>query len=443
MSDHHTIFALASGGGRAGIAVYRLSGPAAAAALQALSGRPLPPPRRAQRRRLVDAAGLVIDEGLVLWFPAPASFTGEDVVELQLHGGRAVAAAVGDALLGLGLRPAEPGEFSRRAFAAGKLDLTQAEALADLVAAETAAQRRQALAQMDGALGRLYDDWRQRLLRAQAHLEAEIDFAEDDLPGGLSEAARQALAELAGQIAAHLADGGRGERLRDGLSAAILGAPNVGKSSLLNRLAGREAAIVAATAGTTRDVIEVHLDVDGFPVTLADTAGLRAAAEAVEEEGVRRARARAETADLRLVVFDATALPALDPASLALVDDGALVLFNKCDRWTGVLPASLAGRPVQAVSAASGQGLNEVLHAMGRRAGQLLDGGGAPALTRARHRRALEDSLAAIRRALDEGLPELVAEDVRVATQALGRITGRVDVEEMLDVIFREFCIGK
>lgn len=438
-----TIFALASGAGRAGIAVYRLSGPLAGDVLCRLTARPLPAPRLAARRRLVDGQGAVIDDGLVVWFPGPASFTGEDVVELHLHGGRAIAAALTEALLALGLRPAEPGEFSRRAFEAGKLDLTQAEAIADLVAAETAAQRRQALAQMDGALARLYDGWRERLLRCQAHLEAEIDFAEEDLPGGLAEGARRAVEALADEMAGHLADGRRGERLRDGLSIAILGAPNVGKSSLLNRIAGREAAIVSSLAGTTRDVIEIHLDLAGFPVVLADTAGLRDTAEAIEEEGVRRARRRAETADLRLVLFDGADLPVLDQASLALVDGRTIPVVNKADALREAVPSEIEGQRVMAVSAHSGEGVDALLAVLADRAAALLETGGAPAMTRARHRVALEEAEAALRRALIAALPELAAEDVRVATRALGRITGRVDVEEMLDIIFSEFCIGK
>ncbi|PKU21775.1 tRNA uridine-5-carboxymethylaminomethyl(34) synthesis GTPase MnmE [Telmatospirillum siberiense] len=443
MAPMKTIFALASGVGRAGMAVYRLSGPAAGRTLVDLTGRPLPEPRRACRRRLCDAAGDVLDDGLVLWFPAPRSFTGEDVVELHLHGGRAIARALTEALLAAGLEPAEPGEFSRRAFMAGKLDLTQAEAIADLVDAETTAQRRQALRQLEGSLSGLYDDWRERLLRCQAHLEAEIDFSDEDLPDGLGEAARTALAALGEEIGRHLADGRRGERLREGLSVAILGAPNVGKSSLLNRIAGREAAIVSSIAGTTRDIIEVNLDLSGYPVTLADTAGLRDAAEAIEEEGVRRAKARAEIADLRLVVFDAAALPALDPVSLALVDGRSLIVVNKSDLASVTLPERIEGYPVLAVSAENGDGVDGLLAALGEKASELLDGSGAPVISRARHRRALEETETALRRALEASSAELAAEDIRLAGRELGRITGRIDVEEMLDVIFREFCIGK
>ncbi|MDR3439598.1 tRNA uridine-5-carboxymethylaminomethyl(34) synthesis GTPase MnmE [Telmatospirillum sp.] len=442
-SARSTIFALASGVGRAGVAVYRLSGPEAGRALESLAGGPLPPARQACRRKLYGTDGELVDDGLVLWFPAPHSFTGEDVVELQLHGGRAVASAVTEALLDLSLRPAEPGEFSRRAFEAGKLDLTQAEAIADLVAADTAAQRRQALGQLGGGLGHLYEDWRQRLLRFQAHLEADIDFSDEDLPGGLSEGARDGLAILAAEIDRHLADGGRGERLREGLSVAIVGAPNVGKSSLLNRIAGRDAAIVSSQAGTTRDVIEVHLDLGGYPVVVADTAGLRDTAEVVEEEGVRRARARAESSDVRLVVFDAELLPELDDSSLGLVGEGSLVVVNKGDRAGREIPETIAGQAVLLVSALDGAGIDAMLTALQARAAAILDGTGAPAITRARHRVALEEAVAAIGRALAAPLAELAAEDVRMAVRAIGRITGRVDVEDMLDLVFREFCIGK
>ena len=428
------IFALASAAGRGGVAVYRLSGPGTAEAVKALTGRDLPAARQAVFRT-ISHQGEVIDRGLVIWFPAPHSFTGEDVAEFQLHGGRAVSQALAEALLALGLRPAEPGEFSRRAFHSGKLDLTQAEAIADLVEAETAAQRRQALRQMDGALYRLYEDWRDQLLRIQAHLEADIDFSDEDLPGGLTAAARDRLLDLAGTMARHLADGHRGERLRDGLHVAILGSPNVGKSSLLNLIAGREAAIVSAQAGTTRDIIEVHLDLGGYPVVLADTAGLRETSEAVEEEGIRRALARAEAADLKLVVLDATQEP--DPSVMALVDRQTLVLLNKADLGNKL---SVRGVPV---SAKTGQGLDELLAELTRHAAKALEGSGAPALTRARHRAAIEAAVENLHRALQATLPELAAEDVRLSTRALGRITGRVDVEDMLDVIFREFCIGK
>ncbi|PWC32266.1 tRNA uridine-5-carboxymethylaminomethyl(34) synthesis GTPase MnmE [Azospirillum sp. TSO35-2] len=439
-----TIFALATAPGRSGVAVVRVSGPGAGSALAALTGRSLPAPRRAVLTHLRDpATGDALDDALVLRFTAPASFTGEDVVELHLHGGRAVVTGVVEALGALpGLRLAEPGEFTRRAFENGKLDLTEAEAVADLIDAETMAQRRQALRQMDGALGRLYDGWRERLTRALAHIEADIDFAEDDLPGGVADAVRPVVAALADEIAAHLNDGGRGERLREGLHIAIVGAPNAGKSSLLNALARRDAAIVSARAGTTRDIIEVHLDLGGYPVVLADTAGLReAAADEVEEEGIRRARDRAARADVKVAVFDATALPDLDPATLALIDGDTVVVFNKTD-LAGPVDVRPDLSPVL-VSAHTGAGLKELEERLTAFSADRLAIGSAPSLTRARHRAALTECRESLLRALDASLPELAAEDVRLASRALGRITGRVDVEDLLDVIFRDFCIGK
>jgi tRNA modification GTPase len=438
-----SIFALASGGGRAALSVYRLSGPEAGPALQALIGGDLPPPRLASLRVLRDRWGQQIDRGLVLWFPAPHSFTGEDVVELHLHGGRAVSQAISAALLDFGLRPAEPGDFTRRAFEGGKLDLTQAEAIADLVDADTSAQRRQALAQLEGSLGQLYESWRLELLRAQAHLEAAIDFAEEDLPADLIVSSQRALGDLAGRIKGHLADGGRGERLRDGLRVVLLGAPNAGKSSLLNLLAGRDAAIVSSTAGTTRDVIEVSLDLGGYPILLADTAGLREGAEEIEREGVRRARERADAADIKLLVLDGALWPQLDAESAAMLDQRSLLLLNKADLVEGETPDTVLDHALIGISAKTGQGIERLLERLAAAAEEHMAGSGAPALTRARHRSALIDAEAALRRAQKQTLPELVAEDVRVAARAIGRITGRVDVEAMLDIIFREFCIGK
>jgi tRNA modification GTPase len=435
-----TIFALATPPGKGGVAVLRLSGSDASAALQALTGASLPTPRRATLHRLRDPqSGDTIDQALVLWFPAPASFTGEDVVELHVHGGRAVATALSEALSRLpGCRPAEPGEFSRRAFENGKLDLTEAEAIADLVAAETAAQRRQALRQLDGELGTLYETWRGKLLRALAHLEAEIDFSDEELPEGMAAAVLPVLGELYAAITAHLDDAGRGERLREGAQIAIVGPPNAGKSSLLNLLAKRDVAIVSAQAGTTRDVIEVHLDLGGWPVTLADTAGLRETADEIEREGVRRAEQRARGADLRLVVLDAAA--AETPAILQkLIGPGDIVVLNKID----LAPAAKIPAEALALSVRTGTGVAELLALLQQRVAALLDGGGMP-LTRQRHRLALEECLAALKRAqAQKALPELLAEDVRLAARALGRITGRVDVEDMLDIVFREFCIGK
>jgi tRNA modification GTPase len=440
-----TIFALASGAGRAGLAVIRVSGPEAGAALTALTGREAPVPRRATRVAVGDPiSGDALDEGLAIWFPAPASFTGEDVAELHLHGGRAVAASVLDALGSCpGLRPAEAGEFTRRAFENGKMDLTAAEGLADLVAAETAAQRRQALRQLQGELGARYEGWRGRLLGALAHLEAVIDFSDEDLPGGLETAVHGEISALAEEITGHLRDDRRGERLRDGVYVAIIGPPNAGKSSLLNRLARRDAAIVANTAGTTRDVIEVHLDLGGYPLVMADTAGLRAGGDAIESEGVRRARERAARADLKLAVFDREAWPELDPHTAELVDGDTVVVINKIDLGPVEAAPVVGDRPAFGVSALDGTGIDEMVAELEKEVAARCLPSGSPALTRVRHRAALEDCREGLRRAGGAEEAELAAEDLRLAARALGRITGRVDVEDILDVIFRDFCIGK
>ena len=432
-----TIFALASGAGVSGVAVVRVSGPQAGAAVTALTARPLPSPRQAALRRFRAADGRDIDQGLVLWFPGPASFTGEDVAEFQIHGGRAVVQAMLAALARLpGLAPAGPGAFTRRAFDNGRLDLTQVEGLADLVAAETEAQRIQALRQLDGELGRLVEDWRQALVLCLAHLEAAIDFVEDDLPDDLIDGLRPRIEALAAVISVHLAQARAGERLREGLTVVILGAPNAGKSSLLNRLAGREAAIVSSIAGTTRDPIEVHLDLDGLPIVLVDTAGLREAGDEIEAEGIRRAEARAARADLRLLLLDATA-PETHAELSARFDSDTLLIINKADLGAVRAPGALA------ISARTGEGIDALVAAIADKArGRLTPG--AAALTRERHATALRDCLAALRRFLEAPEdPELAAEDLRLAARALGRITGRVDVEDILDVIFSEFCIGK
>ena len=426
------------------LAVVRLSGPRAGDAVEQLTRKALPAPRRMALRTLFDpSTGEAFDKGLVAWFAAPNTETGEPMAELHLHGGRAVVGAALDALAGLGFcRLAEPGEFTRRAFENGKLDLTEAEGIADLVAAETAAQRRQALLQMAGALHRLYEGWRARGLRALAHLEAAIDFPDEDLPEGLADEVRVAIAGLQTEIAAHLADR-RGERLRDGLSIAIIGPPNAGKSSLLNLLARREAAIVSETAGTTRDVIEVHLDLGGWPVVLADTAGLRESDDAIEQEGVRRARARAAAADLRVLVLDASddwrrEMQAITGTTERWAPARDIVVVNKTDLVAVDDPA------VVALSTRDGTGLPRLLARLEASAeASMQEGAGAPPLTRARHREALLDCQASLLRALQAPEVALAAEDLRLALRAIGRITGTVRLDELLDVIFRDFCIGK
>jgi tRNA modification GTPase len=485
MSEHarHTIYALSSGRPPAAIAVIRISGPATREALKAVIGK-IPQPRAATLGRVRGFEGEIIDEALILWFPAPHSETGEDVAELQLHGGRAVVASVFAALSRVpGLRPAEAGEFTRRAFENGKLDLTAVEGLADLVLAETESQRRLAFRQMRGALGNRAENWRGQLIQALALVEARIDFSDEaDVPQDLVTPALQIARALGDEIASVLADGGRGERLREGLVVAIAGPPNAGKSTLLNRIAKREAAIVSPYAGTTRDVIEVHLDLGGLPVTLLDTAGIRETHDPVELEGVRRARERANTADLVLWVIDpgdraSPALAVRASAEKPAVTAPVWVIRNKIDltrrsergvqsyrrnepdcqinkplrnvvndRLAGTSEFGFSGsEPAFDLSAKSGEGFDALLEQLTKHAETYLVGAESALVTRERHRRALEDVVVALRRASrgDPDREDLLAEEMRIAAQSLGRLTGRVDVEDVLDVIFRDFCIGK
>ena len=450
MSQRTTIFALSSGRPPAAIAVVRISGPRARFGLETLAGR-VPEPRRALLARVRDpVSGENIDSGLILWFPGPNSETGEDVAELQLHGGQAVIAAVFAALGRLdGFRPAEPGEFTRRAFANGRLDLTEVEGLADLIYAETEAQRRQAYLQFAGRLGDRAETWRRRLIEGLALVEARIDFSDEaDVPQELVGPALDTARELRNEITAALIDEHRGERLRAGLVVAIAGPPNVGKSSLINRLARREAAIVTPFAGTTRDVIEVHLDLEGYPVTVLDTAGVRETEDPVEQEGVRRARARAAAADLVLWVVDAT-----DPMSgwASIQGNGtkrAWTVRNKTDLIDSETQQSERSPDAEvfAISALTGAGMDELLAALTEFVRTALVPQDEILITRERHRHALRETVEALDRALAGGATqgeEVLAEELRLAGRALGRLTGRVDVEEVLDVIFRDFCIGK
>ncbi len=433
-----TIFALSTAPGRAGVAVVRVSGPEAARALEALARKPAPPPRNAAMAGFFDGSGKLIDRGLAIFFQGPASFTGEDIAEFHVHGGRAIVGAMLGTLAALGLRPAEPGEFTRRAVEHGKIDLTKAEAIADLVDAETEAQRLQALRQYDGVLAELYEGWRADLIRAGAWAEAAIDFSDEELPADTISRTRAAIAAILRDIRGHLDDARRGEVLREGLHLAVIGPPNAGKSSLVNALARRDVAIVAEVAGTTRDVIEVRMDLGGYPVILADTAGLRDTAETIEAEGVRRARARAEAADLVLLLLDGSTA---DPfAGLPEGMRGDLVVFNKSDLpW----PAKRGGI---SISLKSGDGIDAMIDALTAKVRERLERPAeAPVLTRARHRHALDDAARSLKHALaaPDDQPELMAEDLRLALRSIGRITGRVDIEDVLDVVFRDFCIGK
>ena len=452
-SDRDTIFALSSGRPPAAIAVVRISGPRARVALEQLIGR-VPQPRRASLARVHDpATGDVIDEGLALWFPGPNSETGEDIAELQVHGGRAVIAAVLAALAKLaGLRHAEAGEFTRRAFENGRMDLTAVEGLADLVAAETEAQRRQAYQQLRGLLGERAETWRQRLIEALALVEAGIDVSdEDDVPKDMMARALELIRPLAEEISK--AGAGQGERLREGLRVAIAGPPNAGKSTLFNRLARREAAIVSPFPGTTRDVLELHLDLGGYPVTVLDTAGIRETNDPVEREGVRRASEQAASANLVLWVVDGTVIEsrALQrPLIQAPSESTAWLAVNKMD-----LVAEEDRRRIESgfnkeeivnlVSSTTGAGVDELVNALARFAGCFFTP--EPALvTRERQRAHLKETVLALegaQRAARDGREEIMAEQLRLATRALGKLLGRVDVEDVLDVIFRDFCIGK
>ncbi len=453
VSSRDTIFALSSGRPPAAIAVVRLSGPQAGGALETLVGH-VPEPRKAALVRVRDSrSGETIDEALALWFPAPHSETGEDVAELQLHGGHAVIAAVLDALGRIeGCRMAEPGEFTRRAFENGRLDLTEVEGLADLIAAETPAQRKQAFRQLKGLIGDRAEAWRRRLIEARALVEARIDFSDEaDVPEDLVGPAIHAAQQLRSEIAGALAGGGRGERMRDGLVVAIAGPPNAGKSTLLNRLARRDVAIVSPYAGTTRDIIEVHLDLEGYPVTLLDTAGIRNSAEPVEQEGVRRARERAADADLVLWVIDGSAADRSVVPEKNLDRSKVWLVINKVDLAKG--QGSEATRRDEyeftcSISATTGAGVDGLVGRLASFAKEYFATVETGIVTRARHRRLFEETVAALDRALAEAAKpgeheELIAEELRSAATALGRLTGRVDVEDILDVIFRDFCIGK
>lgn len=444
-----TIYALASAAGRAGVAVVRVSGPLAFQSLSALTDPlPLPDIRQAAVRRFKTPEGAFIDEGVAVRFQGPNSFTGEDVVEYHVHGGRAVVDALIAALADFeGHRLAGHGEFTRRGFENGRMDLTAAEAIADLIAAETEAQREQALSQMVGGLSRLYDGWADRLTKSLAHLEADIDFPDEDLPEGVAGLVRPVIRQVSFEIEQHLNDGRRGERLREGVKIAVVGAPNAGKSSLINALAQRDVAIVSDIPGTTRDIIEVHMNLGGYPVIVADTAGLRPdqigqhGHDAIEQEGIRRALQYAQDADIVLLLFDGATLPSLDPNTLKLLDSRALAYASKADIARAA--PRLKGGALGSFSVATGEGLDKLVADLTRKVSDVMGASDRPYLTRARHREALTQTVDALARAEGAMLPELIAEDVRLAVRSLGRITGRVDVEDLLDIIFRDFCIGK
>jgi tRNA modification GTPase len=454
-----TIFALSSGRPPSAISIVRVSGPEAAMALTLLAGK-IPLPRMATRALLRDGHQQPIDDAVVLWFPGPASATGEDVAEFHVHGGRAILAALFATLSALDhMRAAEPGEFTRRAFENGKLDLTEAEGLDDLIHADTDRQRSQALRQLKGLLGDRARDWRAQIIEASALIEAGIDFSDEgDVPAELIAPALAKIKTLLGEIQQVLAEQGRSERLREGLVVAIAGPPNVGKSTLMNQLARREVAIVSPHAGTTRDLIEVQLDLDGYPVTVIDTAGIRETDDPVEREGVRRARARAAEADLVLWLVDATHEKHLDEGTAPV-----WVVRNKIDLdavesdAAGLrLDAAILRQPTGvskqgrtsadfAISASRGDGIAELISALVDFAKSYFGSGEGGLISRERQRKLLEQTVVSLQRSTSviEHGEELAAEDLRIAARSLGQLLGRVDVEDLLDVIFRDFCIGK
>ena len=456
-----TIFAKASGAGKSGVAIFRISGPDAPAILATLSGREIVPREVAILSVSDPRDGAIIDRGLAIWFAAPASFTGEHVVELQLHGSRAVEEALYDVLNSLRARPAEAGEFTLRALKNGKLDLAQVEALADLIDAETTLQRKQALGQLDGRLSALAEGWRKRLLSIMAPLEADIDFPDEGgVPAAVAARAGPEIDVLKKELMGYLKSSASARAIRDGVRIAVIGAPNAGKSSFVNQLAGTDIAIVSSTPGTTRDVIETRLDLGGLAVTIADTAGLRnLSTDEIEIAGMTRALARAEKADFRILVVDAsTSVPRetffetgddqVSRETLALLRPADFVVWNKDDLVQGrarqaVLPASPYKEAV--VSAKTGQGVEEFLAILSQAVAQYSGGGDEPALTRARHVNAVKEAFDALTRAeaLISTAPELAAEDARLAVRLLGGITGVVGVEDVLGEIFSSFCIGK
>lgn len=454
-----TIYALSSAPGKAGVSVIRVSGADAYTSYRALTrSSTLPAPRTMGLKHVFDPKNNeVIDYAMILTFKGPESFTGEDVIEYHIHGSPAIVDALYRILSQQPChRLAQPGEFTRRSFENGKTDLTRAEAIADLINAQTEYQRRQAVLQMGGALSRLYDGWREELIRALAYVEAVIDFPDEDIPDSETSKAIPAIQNIVGAITAHLNDNRRGERLRDGITICLLGAPNAGKSTLMNLMAGRDVAIVSPMAGTTRDVLEVYLDLSGYPITLIDTAGIRDVSmheknshEGIEKEGIRRALSRASEADITLLLFDGSQ-DDLDQKTLSLVSANSLCLVTKSDLGkSGDLKVKLQASGISAesilvLSASIPSSIEAFLESLTTQI-QMIFGQGreTPSLTRARHRTALEQTLMHLESAMVESRPELMAENLRRAARCLGQITGRVDVEDLLDVIFRDFCIGK
>ncbi len=439
MSSSDTIYALASGHGKAGVAVFRISGAKALQVLPAL-GHATPLLPRHATLAILSYEGKPLDQALALAFPGPHSFTGEDVLELHTHGSRAVTQLLLDALSTLpGLRMAEPGEFARRAFLNNKFDLLEAEGLADLIDAETPAQHAQAMRQLGGDMSGRISSLREQILTPLALLEAYIDFPDEEIPEETLDEVNASIAALTLDVRQLLDDGGIGEKIRDGIEIVIFGPPNAGKSSLLNALAKRDVAIVSDEAGTTRDMIEVHLNLDGYAVTLVDTAGMREAEGKIEAEGIRRAQLRAENATLKIAVLDVVTATDSYKQLQSLLDKNTLVVLNKSDLTKG---ADLPPFDV-AISASTGEGLEQLIALLKERIREQVANAPSPLITRARHRDAFLHAHLALTRFSTQAPLELMCEELRVAAQSIGKITGKITTDDLLDVVFRRFCIGK
>ncbi|MBE03672.1 MAG: tRNA uridine-5-carboxymethylaminomethyl(34) synthesis GTPase MnmE [Gammaproteobacteria bacterium] len=439
-----TIFAELTPAGKGSVSVFRISGQLASYIHKHLIHGKRSLPRIASVRWLHDPeTGKRIDRGIVLWFPGPKTFTGEDIVELHTHGGRSVREAMINALNFInGVRLAEPGEFSARAFINGKVDLTEAEGIADLISAETEAQRLQALRQMSGGLKELYETWRVKLIKLSAYLEAEMDFSDEALPSNINESVYSNIRELVSDIEIHLLDKNRGQKIRHGIQIALLGAPNAGKSSLLNILAKKDVAIVSDISGTTRDVVKINLDLEGIPVSVSDTAGIHSASGKIEKEGIKRSYIESKSSDIRIIILDGETWPEVPSEIIDLINDDSILLLNKSD-LVKISSSNVIKQQPKVISCLKGIGISEFTKELTEMVKNRYDIGENPLITRERHRKAASDCLEALKRSLNVDQIELLAEDLRLAIYALARITGRVDVEDILDVVFRDFCIGK
>ncbi|MDF2964661.1 MAG: trmE [Rickettsiaceae bacterium] len=440
-----TIFALSSAPGKAGVSVFRISGINALRAIDIICPDVTLKPREAQLVNLYSPENnIIFDKAIVIYFKAPNSFTGEDVIEFHTHGSIAIGNMLIESLMSIeGLRLAEPGEFSKRAFLNNKMDLTAAEGLADLIEAETSQQVRQAIRQMSGELEKLYEGWRHDLLKIQSLLEAYIDFPDEEIPDSVLDGVNANLCRLKQAINSHLNDNTRGERLRNGIKLAIFGPPNAGKSSLLNYLARREVAIVSTKAGTTRDVLEIHLDINGYPIVIADTAGIRATEDEIEAEGIKRAQIAASQADIKIFIFDIAEGMPKDSHFLELIDDNTIIIANKIDLKHQRQNISYQGNKVLALSVKEKAGMELLLDEITRKAETLARPSETPAITRLRYRKSLNEALILLSNFNFDKDIVLAAEDIRLAARALSQITGKISVDEILGEIFANFCIGK